>query len=178
MSNLANKWIIVQAYKHNGELHRQWSHSFVVVDDEDYFIVVSVRSSVIENDGRKWHTKEPAVFIMPKKKWFNVIAMMKESGIAYYVNIASPTIFDKKYLKYIDYDLDIKLFSDGSTKLLDEFEYKKHASEQGYSDTIKQKLFDSVNEVYELIKNKNFPFVDKEILKLFRSFERRTKLSD
>ena len=175
MYNLANKWIIVQAYKHNGELHRQWSHGFVVVDDEDYYIVVSVRSSVIENDGRKWHTKEPAIFIFPKNKWFNVIAMLKDNGITYYVNIASPTIFDKKYLKYIDYDLDIKLFADGSTKLLDELEYKKHAIEQGYSDLIKHKLDESVKAVYELIKNKNFPFIDKEIMKLYSSFERRIK---
>lgn len=175
MNNLSNRWIIVQAYKHNGELHRQWSHGFVVSDDEDYFVVVSVRSSVIENDGRKWHTKEPAVFIFPKHKWFNVIAMLKDNGIAYYVNIASPTIYDKGFLKYIDYDLDIKLFSDGSTKLLDEQEYKKHAIEQGYSADIEKKLNEAVEEVYSLIKNKNFPFVDGEILKLFQIFENKTR---
>ena len=173
--DLNNRWIIVQAYKHNGELHRQWSHSFVVEDNPSYYVLASVRSSVIENDGRKWHTKEPAIFIFPKDRWFNVIAMFKENGIAYYVNIASPTIADKGFLKYIDYDLDIKLFADGTTKLLDEQEYKKHASEQGYSEPIKKKLDEAVKEVYELIKNKKFPFIDEEIIRIFDEFKDRTR---
>ena len=78
MKNLKGKWIILQAYKHNGELHRQWSHSYVLEDNDEYFVLASIRAAVIENDGRKWHTKEPAIFILSKKEWFNVIAMLKE----------------------------------------------------------------------------------------------------
>ena len=171
--SLLNKWIMVQAYKHNGELHRQWSHGFVVADNPDFIAVVSVRASVTESDGRKWHTKEPAVFILPKNKWFNVIAMFKETGITYYVNIASPVILDKGYLKYIDYDLDVKLYSDGQVKLLDEHEYKKNRIEQDYGEKINDRLNKSVDEVYELIKHKAFPFVNSEILKLFKNFEKK-----
>ena len=96
--SLEKKWVIIQAYKHNQELHRQWSHSYVVEDNDDYFVLASIRASVIEADGRKWHTKEPAMFILSKKHWFNVIAMFKEEGISYYVNIASPAIYDKRTL--------------------------------------------------------------------------------
>lgn len=166
------KWIVIQAYKHNGELHRQWSHGYLLKETDDFFIVCSVRASVIENDGRKWHTKEPAVFLLSKKKWFNVIAMMKEDGISYYVNIASPTIYDKGFLKYIDYDLDIKLFSDGSSKLLDVSEYEKHASEQNYGSEIKQVLDLSVNNVYSMIKERAFPFDNNEIKNLYSSFKK------
>ena len=174
MNSLNNKWIVIQAYKHNGELHRQWSHSFVVEDNDKYFIVVSIRSSVIENDGRKWHTKEPAIFILSKEKWFNVIAMLKEKGICYYVNIASPAIYDKEFIKYIDYDLDVKLYEDGTTRLLDVSEYKKHADEQGYSDDIREILQSSVDAIYNKINKKEFPFVDEEILKFYKKFEEET----
>ena len=170
MENLKNKWIIIQAYKHNGELHRQWSHSYVLEDNDEYYVLASIRASVIENDGRKWHTKEPAIFVMSKKHFFNVIAMLKESGVCYYVNIASPTIEDKGFLKYIDYDLDIKLFVDGSTKLLDVSEYHKHAKEQNYSEEIKDVLSKAVDKVYAMIKEKEFPFQDEEIEKLYRHF--------
>ena len=111
-TNLKN-WIIIQAYKHNGEIHRQWSHGYLVSEDKNYYIVASVRACVTESDGRKWHTREPALMILSKNQWFNVIAMFKEDGITYYVNIASPTIYDKGYLKYIDYDLDVKKYQDG-----------------------------------------------------------------
>ncbi|MCR5332807.1 MAG: DUF402 domain-containing protein [Bacilli bacterium] len=172
MKNLAGSWIIIQAYKHNGELHRQWSHSYVLEDTEDFYVLASIRASVIENDGRKWHTKEPAIFILSKKEWFNVIAMMKDEGVAFYVNIASPTIFDKGYLKYIDYDLDVKLFTDGSTKLLDMNEYKKHAKEQNYPEKIKEILSKSVEHTYDLINKKQYPFLPKVINEYYHDFKK------
>lgn len=174
MFSLEKKWVIIQAYKHNEELHREWSHSYVLEDNDDYFVLASIRASVVESDGRKWHTKEPAIFILSKKKWFNVIAMLKETGICYYVNIASPSIYDKGFIKYIDYDLDIKLYGDGTTRLLDVSEYKKHAEELGYSDEIKDVLQLSVNQIYSLIEKKEFPFVDEEIHKYFDKFNNET----
>ena len=174
MFTLEHKWVIIQAYKHNEELHRQWSHSYVLVDDENYYVLVSIRAAVVESDGRKWHTKEPAIFILSKKEWFNVIAMLKENGICYYVNIASPAIYDKGYIKYIDYDLDIKLYEDGTTRLLDVSEYKKHADEQGYSEEIKTILQSSVDKVYGMINKKEFPFIDQEIQKYYQRFVKET----
>ena len=174
-SSLVNKWIMVQAYKHNGELHRQWSHGFMLEDNEDYFVVVSIRASVTESDGRKWHTKEPAIFILFKKEWFNVIAMLKEDGVCFYTNIASPTIYDKGFLKYIDYDLDVKLYVDGSTKLLDVSEYRRHAKEQNYPDEVRHILKETVDKTYELIKNKEFPFDTNRINRYFLEFKRRIK---
>lgn len=172
MNSLKNQWIIVQAYKHNGELHRQWSHGYVLEDNDDYFVVVSIRASVIESDGRKWHTKEPAIFILSKKEWFNVIAMLKEDGVCYYVNIASPTIFDKGFLKYIDYDLDIKMFGDGSTKLLDVSEYRRHAKEQNYPDSIRTILSSYVDKTYDRMKNKEYPFQSELIEKYYKDFKK------
>ena len=174
MNSLEKKWIIIQAYKHNEELHRQWTHSYVLRDDEDYFVLASIRAAVVESDGRKWHTKEPAIFVLSKKNWFNVIAMLKENGVCYYVNIASPAIFDKNFIKYIDSDLDIKLYEDGTTRLLDVSEYKKHADEQGYSEDIKEILQHSVDRVYNMINKKEFPFVDEEILNYYKKFETET----
>lgn len=174
MFSLKRKWLIIQAYKHNESFHRQWTHSYVLDDNEDYFVLASIRAAVVECDGRKWHTKEPAIFILSKKKWFNVIAMFKETGICYYVNIASPTIFDKGTLKYIDYDLDIKLYGDGTTKLLDVSEYRKHAEEQGYGDEIKEVLENSVKYIYDLINKKEYPFIDEKIEGYLRQFEKET----
>ena len=174
MFSLEKKWVIIQAYKHNEELHRQWTHSYVLRDDEDYFVLASIRAAVVESDGRKWHTKEPAIFVLSKKNWFNVIAMLKDGGICYYVNIASPAIFDKNFIKYIDYDLDVKLYEDGTTRLLDVSEYKKHADEQGYSEDIKEILQKSVDKVYNMINKKEFPFVDEEILTYYKKFESET----
>ena len=47
-------------------------------------------TKVTESDGRMWHTREPAIWYMPKHKWYNVICMIRKTGVYYYCNIASP----------------------------------------------------------------------------------------
>ncbi len=171
MNNIKHKWVRIQAYKHDGALHRIWSHNYVMDDNEDYFVLVSNRSYVIESNGRKWHTKEPSVFIFSKKKWFNVIAMFKNDGsIVYYVNMASPSLFHNGFIKFIDYDLDIKLYGDGFTRLLDVGEYRKHADSLGYPEKIKEILSSSIDEIYTYIQNHKFPFNDEEIRKIYDRF--------
>ena len=44
----------------------------------------------------------------------------------------------ERLLKYIDYDLDLKVFPDGNYRILDQEEYRQHAREMGYSDELRQ----------------------------------------
>ncbi len=165
-----SRWIKVQAYKHDGQLHRQWSPAFLVEETEDYWAVASKASCVTEADGRRWMTKEKAIFLLFKKEWMNVIAMFKEEGICYYVNIATPTILDKGFLKYIDYDLDVKLYPNKFEKTLDENEYARHIQTYGYPEDLVAAVKKSEKEVKEKIAKKVFPFIDSEIERLFARF--------
>lgn len=180
------KWMKVQAYKHDGTLHRQWSPAYLVEENSSYWALASKASAVIESDGRRWITKEKAIFLLFKEKWMNVIAMFKEpceirgrngkivgsfpGGVCYYVNIASPTIFDKGFLKYVDYDLDVKLYPDGIEKTLDENEYAHHADTYGYPEYLEKAIEKSLNEVKAMIEKKEFPFVDERMEALYEKF--------
>ena len=84
---------------------------------ENAVIGVNDHTLVTEADGRRWVTREPAIVYFHKKYWFNIIAMIRDNGISYYCNLASPYILDQEALKYIDYDLDVKVFADGEKKL-------------------------------------------------------------
>ena len=50
--------------------------------------------------------------------------MLREEGVYYYCNLSSPFAYDSEALKYIDYDLDIKVYPDMTYTLLDEDEYE------------------------------------------------------
>lgn len=164
-------WKQVQAYKHDGHLHRQWSPAFLVEETDDYWALASRMSSVVEADGRRWMTKEAAIFLLYKKEWMNVIAMFKETGgICYYVNIASPTILDNDVLKYVDYDLDVKLYPDLVEKTLDEKEYAHNAKFYGYDDRLMAVIERAKKKVIDLIDHHQFPFIDSEIERLYQSF--------
>lgn len=166
-----SKWITVQAYKHDGNLHRQWSPAYLALETDEFWALTSKASLVTESDGRRWMTKEHAVFYLFKHKWQNIIAMMKENGgICYYVNVASPTIMDNGVLKYIDYDLDVKLFPDGAIKVLDEQEFEKHIETYGYSKELTKAIRRSFKDIQKDMMHKEFPFNIPDVLDIYQKF--------
>lgn len=151
--------VFVQSYKHNGSIHRTWSKAFVVDVTDDFYVVVTDHSWVVESDKRRWLTKEPAICFYYRKKWFNIISMVRKSGIYYYCNIATPSIYDGEAIKNIDYDLDVKVFPDGSYIVLDENEFEYHRQKMNYSEEIVKHCIDSKNELIKMIENNENPFV-------------------
>ena len=121
-------------------------------------IFANYKSLVIEKDGRTWRTKEPAIMYFSKKNWFNIIGQIKKSGIYYYCNIASPYIIEDDTIKYIDYDLDLRVFPDGSFKILDRGEYQYHKKKMNYSEQLDKILKSELTNLINKARNKEYPF--------------------
>ena len=154
-------YIAIQSYKHNGTLHRNWRDTMVVKTEQNIIIGVNDRTLITEEDGRKWISREPAIVYFHRKLWFNVIAMLRPDGVAYYANLASPFILDREALKYIDYDLDIKVFPDGEKRLLDADEYAMNKKRWHYSEEIDSILRSTSFELLDWIDQKKGPFARK-----------------
>ncbi|MCD2255188.1 DUF402 domain-containing protein [Lactobacillus sp. CC-MHH1034] len=151
-------YIAIQSYKHDGSLHRTWRDTMVLKTSEYELIGCNDHTLVTESDGRRWLTREPAIIYFHKRYWFNIIAMIRESGVAYYCNLASPYVLDKEALKYIDYDLDVKVFANGEKRLLDVDEYEAHAQQWHYSAEVDHILKANVKILVDWINNKRGPF--------------------
>ena len=160
---LFGHWLAIQCYKHDGSLHRCWDRGLVLANNDDFIVIATKKAKVVEYNGRRWFTKEPAVTIFSKKEWWNVICMLKEDGICYYCNIASPALINSRMIKYIDYDLDAKLFPSGDIKILDEKEYLRHKETYKYTDELDQVLRYSIKSVVKKMEEKTFPFEDDRI---------------
>ena len=93
-----------------------------------------------------------------KERWFNVIAQIKNNGIFYYCNIASPYVIDGKTIKYIDYDLDLRVFNDGAFKILDRNEYNYHRKLMKYSKDLNRVVKSELSSLIEMKKQGMFPF--------------------
>lgn len=167
---MSEQEVVTVAFKHNGKVHRTWYQTYLIEDNEEYVAVGSTHSFVIEADGRRWHAIEPAVSIFMKKKWFNCVCMIKSTGINYYVNIASPTVFENNVIKYIDYDLDFKVDPEFSIKTLDEFEYKKHKKLYNYSADLDEVINYNFAKVKQSIINKEFPFSHEVVDELYKKY--------
>ena len=116
----------IHSYKHDHKIHRSWDQAIYIDQTKDYAIFGNYKTLVTESDGRTWRTREPAIMYFSKDNWFNIIGQIKSTGIYYYCNIASPYIIENNTIKYIDYDLDLRVFPDGSFKVLDRGEYQYH----------------------------------------------------
>ena len=164
MENINNdNNIQIHCYKHNGKIHRIWEETTIVEEGADYLVCGNNKTNVIENDGRMHKTKEAAIIFFYKKNWFNIIAQFKEFGLFYYCNIASPYVMDDGTIKYIDYDLDLRVFPDGGYRVLDKNEYKYHKKIMNYSDDLDMILNKELEKLIKMKKNGEGPF-DKKVI--------------
>lgn len=152
----------IQCYKHNGKIHREWDEAVVLDFRKNYIVFGNNKTQVTEAEGNIWKTKEPAIMYFFKDKWFNVIAQLKKDGIYFYCNIASPFIIEDETIKYIDYDLDLRIFPSGDYKILDKGEYKYHKKIMNYSKELDIVINDAMKELIDLY-SKDYVVFDKNM---------------
>lgn len=160
----------IHCYKHNGEIHRTWDEAVLIDVNKDFLVFANKKAKVNNSDGRIWYTKEPAIIYYYKKKWYNCICQFKKNGIYYYCNIASPTVIEGKTIKYIDYDLDLRVFPDGTYKVLDESEYEYHKKIMNYPDDIDIIVKQELKDLIKLCEEKKGPFDETQMKTYYKKY--------
>ncbi|WP_096271419.1 nucleoside tri-diphosphate phosphatase [Paucisalibacillus globulus] len=150
--------IKIQSYKHNGIMHRVWESTMVLKGTEQVIIGANDKTMVVESDGRTWITREPAICYFHSKHWFNIIGMLRDDGIHYYCNISSPFVFEENAIKYIDYDLDLKVYPDMTYDVLDEDEYQIHRDKMNYPDVLDRILYNNIEDLQRWVQQRKGPF--------------------
>ncbi len=168
------KKYFMHSYKHDGKIHRAWDEAVLLEINDDYLIFGNNKTKVTESDGRSWKTKEPAILYFYYKDWFNIIGQCKKDGVYYYCNIASPFIIEEGTIKYIDYDLDLRVFADESYKVLDKSEYKFHKEKMKYPQEIDKILTEELKVLIRFQKEKIEAF-DKENIKKYCEIYKKLK---
>lgn len=172
---LANDKIDIISYKHDGELHRVWCCVDKLFESNEMVILLNNEVDVIDGDGRNWKTREPAICYFFKKYWFNVICMLRNNDIHYYCNLSSPYVVDNEGIKYIDYDLDVKVFPGGEVLELDRDEYEFNIKYLHYSDDIREIIQRNMDILIDMIKNRVEPFNHSSVYKWYNLFLEQEK---
>lgn len=148
----------IQCYKHDKKIHREWSEAVLLDIKKDYMVFGNNKTIVTESEGTTWKTKEPAIMYFFKNRWYNIIAQMKKDGIYYYCNIATPYIIEENTIKYIDYDLDLRVFPKGDYRILDKLEYEYHKNKMGYSKDLDIVINNAMKDLISEYSNGAFMF--------------------
>ena len=162
--------INIISYKHDGELHRVWKNVEKIHETKDEVVLINNEVDVIDGDGRKWRTREPAVCFFYKKHWFNIICMLRAGKIVYYCNLSSPYVIDTEGLKYIDYDLDVKVFPNGEVLELDRDEYQFNQKYLHYSEKIAHIIDKNLTELIRRIEAREEPFDQTSVLSWYQTY--------
>ena len=159
----------IHCYKHDGSINQISDNAEVVDIKKDFIVCINNCVKITDSDGKSYYTREPAILFFYKKRWFNIIAQIKKDGLFYYCNIGTPYIIDDNAIKYIDYDLDLRVFPDGSFKVLDKNEYKYHKSKMKYPPEIDNIVNKELETLINMNIHKEGPF-KKEVIDYYKKF--------
>ena len=157
-------------FKHDGSLHRIWDKAALIYEDEEKIMISNAKTLIRESDNRVWMAKEPSLSIYYKNRWFNIMGIIRSEGIHYYCNMATPCVVDGEVIKYIDYDLDLRVFPNGSFKILDRMEYKYHKKQMHYSNRLDFILKYELGNLIDMVRVKEMPFDKTTINKYYQKY--------
>lgn len=160
----------IQCYKHNGKIERSSDEAIVLDIKKDYIVFGNKKTLIKKADGSFWKTKEPAILYFFKDKWFNIIAQLKKEGITYYCNIATPYIIEDETVKYIDYDLDLRIYNSGAYKILDRQEYNYHKKIMHYPEELNIAIKNGMDELIKFYESNPNIFNEQENLKYYNLY--------
>lgn len=164
--------LAIHCYKHNGKIDRISDEATVLEITDNMMVVANYKAKLTESDGRSHRTNETAIIFFYKNKWFNVIAQLKKPGLFYYCNIATPYLIDGKVIKYIDYDLDLRVFPDGGFRVLDRNEYNYHKKIMGYSKKLDLIIRSQLSELIDMKRALLGPFEPGIVTKYYNMYEK------
>lgn len=170
---------IIKSFKHDGHLHRMWIENWLVPEvslhpehgKEAMLVLINSQTKIQEADGKEWISRIPGVSFFIPKAWFNVVALIEETGIRYYCNIASPPYVAGNVITYIDYDLDVIRYPDGKVQVVDQEEYDRHRLAYHYSAVVEGKVRLGLEAVLERIQQGISPFQENHVLQYYRLWE-------
>lgn len=165
----------IHSYKHDGKLYQAWDEAVLLEIHDKYLVFGNDKTKVTEIDGRTWHTKEPAALFFFFNNWYNIIGQYKKNGIYYYCNIASPFVIEDNTIKYIDYDLDLRVFPDGGFKVLDRGEYRYHKSIMNYPEKIDRIVKGELTNLINMVRKKEIAFEPGIVEHLYQEYLKLTQ---
>ena len=155
--------VFVRASNYDGSSH--WEHPALLIRESDSLLITQTASGLeISTERGPWNSPYDTRGHYWPDRWFNVIRL-EEPGRGlngFYCNIATPAQLDGEDLRYVDLQLDVRVFVSGeewSYAVLDADEFEAARRRYGYPDDLIVRCRRAVDEVIALVEARAFPFV-------------------
>ena len=98
--------------------------------------------------------------------------MLRNNAIYYYCNLSSPYVRDAEGVKYVDYDLDVKVFPSGDKVILDRDEFDFNKLDYNYGDKLITIIENELQILLRKIDNHEIAFDSNTVMKDFEIYKR------
>jgi protein associated with RNAse G/E len=162
MSNLTSNatWKIL-SLKYDQKPHYTWPANFIE-DDGERLYLRSVLGGVLTHYTRGFEEpqKLPSDLTFWRDRWYNVFVNYDAdySIRNFYCNVGMPPIIASNLVTFVDLDLDVRVYPDGSYDLLDEDEFAVHRVHYNYPEWVQQRAWQAVDEIIALAAAHEGPF--------------------
>ncbi|MEP6743124.1 MAG: DUF402 domain-containing protein [bacterium] len=152
--------ILIRTYKYDGSPHRSWNARLARREGSLLIFAATFADEIIHDLLGTIAGGTHSLEYYWLDRWYNVFRFSQPDGELrnYYCNINVPPTFDGNVLSYVDLDLDILVAPDFSYRLLDIEDFDANAKAYGYSTELQSNAKRAVDELVEMIQNRQFPF--------------------
>lgn len=158
--NKANKLITINSRKYDGKIHRSWKAELICQKDSLLILVGKFEQEVKHSYLGVIRRGTVSYEYYWLDRWYNVFRFHEPDGNLrnFYCNINQPPKFEKGTLDYVDLDIDILVWKDLSTSILDLDEFDENARIFNYSDDLIKRSKETLTLLLHQIKDRKFPF--------------------
>ena len=162
-SQESDRRVYVHATNYDGSPH--WRHPAWLVAADDGLVITRTEPGLeVAHERGVWVDPYQTRGHYWPDRWYNVIRLDEpDKGLnGYYCNVATPAEFDGETLRYIDLQLDVRVFAqpDGALTytVMDEDDFEAACRRYAYSDDLVARARQAVDELIALIEARSFPF--------------------
>ncbi|GIH10258.1 hypothetical protein Rhe02_83250 [Rhizocola hellebori] len=125
--------IRVEMRKFDGSAHRaMWTRLF---GRDRFGTWLGIPSGTVTDSGKVWEI--PGVLLVPHVGWFTAMFNAAPRNTSVYCDITTPPAWEGNRVVITDLDLDVrKIRETGEVQLVDEDEFREHASKFGYPEEV------------------------------------------
>jgi len=151
--------VTINSHKYDGSIRRSWTCRLLEQDDESLVFVGKFDLDVSHPDLGEIERGTISYEYYWLGRWYNIFCFYEPDGTFrnYYCNINMPPVFEDGVLDYVDLDIDVVVWPDGTFRVLDEDEFDANAVKFNYSETVRQSAADALTNILEMISERKLP---------------------
>lgn len=151
--------IAVASTKFDGSLHYSYPVTVVADEGDRLWTWLAAGTPMRSYRGGRIAPRDGLQYHEAGRYWN--LEVMWDAGwrpTRHYVNIATPSTWDDRALRFVDLDLDVSWWADGRVVLLDEDDFAAHRDRFGYPGWLVDRAWAAVDEIRGLISRRQPPF--------------------